>query len=310
MCRPIPLSEFRLWVRNLYSATGKTKSTVKRLDQMLAELSVALGPAATTADLTTAGIAAWMALFAPRRASATVVGHLSNLRTICAMAWEEGWLERTPAWKRLRPKGRPPATKRHHSRAELVILLRYLRTRVSLFADWESRRLYAAMAVAIYTGMRRDELLCLRVIDVDLVAGMISIVPLPCRGLKTEASERTVPIPPELGVVLAAWIPFADPLWLFPGIRHRGPWRGGKVGCRPVDALRRACIAAGIAAGTWQWMRRAWATHAETGLLLPDGAIERILGHTTPRVSRKHYCQVDLDNLRAIGRLISYDVTN
>jgi hypothetical protein len=130
--------------------------------------------------------------------------------------------------------------------------------------------------------------------------------PAASRDLKTAEAERIVPIPPELRSILVAWMPFAGPEYLLPGVKRKGPWRRAKAGRRPVDELKAACVACGISIGTWQWLRRAWATHAETGWLLPDGAIERVMGHTTPKTARRWYCQTDVDNLAAIGRLITY----
>ena len=173
--------------------------------------------------------------------------------------------------------------------------------------DWFSFRLYAAVGVAVYTGLRRDELLCLRMVDVDLAGGMLFVVPLPERDLKTPQSVRPVPICPELAVILAAWMPLAESEWLFPGVRRRGAWRGGKSGHRPADELKAACVAAGIVPGTWQWMRRAWAVHAETAWFFTDPAIDRVMGHSPgSSTSKRWYRRADLDNLRALGQRITY----
>jgi integrase len=306
MC-PIPLSELRKFVLALYSATGRKPATTGRIRQMLDELEHVLGTDATTADLNTAGMTRWLATYRPKRAPETIIGHLGNLRTICAIAQEEGWLERAPSWKRLRPRSRPPTIKRHHSRREIAELLECLRLRTVHLGDWFSWRLYAAVAVAVYTGLRRDELLCLRLVDVDLAEGIIFVVPLPERDVKTPGSVRPVPICPELGVILAAWMPLAGPVHLFPGVKRKGAWRGGKSGHRPADELKAACVAAGIAPGTWQWCRRAWAVHAETAWFFTDPAIDRVMGHSPgSTTSKRWYRRADLDNLRALGQRITY----
>jgi integrase len=304
---PIPMLELRAHVLSLYSLTGRKPATIGRIDQMFTELAGALGRSATTEALTTAGMMVWLGLYAPLRSPETTIGHLSNLRTICAMALEEGWIERVPAWKRLRPRRRRLTEKRHHSRHELATLLDYLRERAQL-GTHVSRRLQAAVAIAIYCGLRRDELLFLRLADVDLAAGIVWVVPHAERGLKTDGAERPVPIPPELAEILAGYLPHAGPVYLFTGIRRGRPWHGGRVGHRPVDELRGACVACGIAPGTWQWLRRAWATHAESAWFLNDGAIERVMGHTSPKTSKVWYRNWDLDNLRAIGKRITYQV--
>ena len=302
----IPLQDHHRFVLALYRATRKSHATIGKLDQMCRELAMALGTEASTADLTTAGMLSWLALYGPRRAPQTIVGQLSNLRTICAIAAEEGWLDRQPSWKRLRPVCRAPCPDRgrHFSRAEIAALLGWLEARVTHLGDWRSRRLYAAVATAAYTGLRRNELLFLRLEDLDFVEQIIRVVPLPARQLKTPGM-RAVPIAPELAAILADWTPHAGPEWAFPGVKRRTAWHGGKPGYRPADELRKACIAAGIPPGTWQWLRRAWATHAESAWLLSDPAIERILGHTTA-TSKRWYRKSDLDNLRALGQRITY----
>ena len=310
MSSPIPLRDHRAFTLALYHATQKSHATIGKLDQMFRELATSLGPDASTSDLTTAGMTAWLARYGPQRAPQTIIGQLSNLRTICAIAAEEGWLERQPSWKRLRPVCRGPAPERgrHFSRAEIASLLGRLEARVTHLGDWRSRRLYATVATAAYTGLRRNELLFLRLEDIDLLEQIIRVVPLPSRQLKTPESARAVPIAPELAAILADWMPHTGPEWLFPGIKRRTAWHGGKPGYRPADELREACLAAGIPPGTWQWLRRAWATHAESAWLLSDPAIERILGHTTATTSKRWYRRADLDNLRALGQRISYQL--
>ena len=306
MPRPIPLGDLHTFVLALYSANQQSKHTIGKLRQMFNELRGTLGEDATTEELTTGAMVQWKALYAPGRGLHTVAGHLSNLRTICAIAVEEGWLDRPPTWRRLWPK--LPRVElddgEYWSLIEIAALLGYLRARVAHFADWKSRRLLAAVGVALYAGLRRDELLFLRLVDVDLEAGFIRVADHDDReGLKT--GERMVPIAPELAAILADWLPHAGPVFAFPGVKRKSAWHGGKVGYRPSDELRDASQGPKIPPGTWQWARRTWATHAELVWLFSDPAIERMLGHS-PRVSKRWYRRSDLDNLRAIGRRITY----
>lgn len=309
---PIPLHDLRKFVIALYVANQMSPRTIGKLKQMFHELDNALGATAATSDLTTAGIVAWKALYASQRAPQTIVGQLSNLRTITAIAVEEGWLERAPTWKRLQPKLPPPPLEDtgYWSLEEVAKLLGYLRLRVTAFGDWKSRRLLAATAVALYGGLRRDELLFLPLDRVELASGLIWVVPHQERGVKRPTTARAVPIAPELDTILADWIPHAGPTWLLPGVKRRSAWSGGKVGYRPSDELRRACLEAKIPPGTWQWARRTWATHAELAWLLSDPAIERVLGHTPGKApgatSKRWYRKRDLPNLRAIGQRITY----
>jgi integrase len=239
-------------VLKIYSAAERRASTCQKVEQMLDELCAVLGPDAATDALTTTAMAAWRGIYGPLRASHTIIGHLSVLRTLCAIAVDEGWLERAPSCKRLRPKARPLLEQRHWSIAEVRTLLHYLADQPG---DWTNCRLYVAVAIAAYTGLRRDELLCLEWRHVDLAVGIIAVVPLPDRDLKTERSYRLVPIPPELHPILEAWKPLATRIHVLPGVRRKGPWRRAKAGRRPVDELKAACTACGIPVGTWQWLR-------------------------------------------------------
>ena len=174
--------------------------------------------------------------------------------------------------------------------------------------QWRDRRLRAAASVAAYTGLRRDELLFLRLEDIDLSGGLIRVVPTGERGLKTRDSAQPVPIPPELAPILERRIPDSGPGWLLPGVRRESAWHGGQVGKRPIDDLRRAGDAVGIRELSWQSLRRSWATHAESAWCLTDPQIQRVLRHTSPLTSRRHYPAADADNLRAIGSRVSYQV--
>jgi len=302
MAAPIPILEFSQRALELYGIVTKRPKTRQKIRQILRELAATLGPAATTADLSTEAIVRWMTLYAPRRSPNTVIGHLSNLRTLCLWAIEEGWLDHCPAFRRLRPRAVASPELGHLSRVQIVELLRHLKARAT---DWKGRRLYALVATAIYTGLRRDELLFLRMQDVDLAGALITVVPLLERALKTPESARAVPVPPELIGLLSEWVTHVRGPWLFPGVTGRGAWHGGSPGYRPVDALKAACAACGLPPATWQWLRRSWATHGEY-FGLSDEQIMSTLGHTSSATWRRWYRRVDRDNLRAIGERITY----
>jgi integrase len=276
------------------------------MTQALGELVEVMGPSATTADLTTEAISLWKAAMCPLRAYGTTVGLLSYLRAACSYAADEGWMDRVPRWKRLRPKRiMPPAIGPHLSLIESAALLGHLASR-SRSGEWACRRLESAAAIALYCGLRRDELLFLRIRDVDLEAGIISIVPVDARDLKTAASAQPVGIPPELSPILRSFIPDTGPDWMHPGLKRESAWHGGRPGHRPVDDLRRAAAAAGIPHADWQTLRRTWATHAEQRWGLTDPQIQRVLRHTSPLTSRLHYRAADVANLRDIASRVSY----
>jgi integrase len=309
---PISLADFRERLLSLYAASGKNPRTTKRMKHLFTELVATLGHGATTADLTTDAFRLWLEIYGEPRNPNTLIGQLSYFRAAVAWAIEEGWCERTPAWKRLRPRRRKSRSVRHFAVEEIRRLLRHLRAR-AISGGWSDWRLYALVALLAYCGLRRDEALFLRVEDLDLRRGFIWVAPHHRRELKTDGSEAPVPIPPELIPILESWLPMldeidqADEIFVFPGIRGRGAWSGGKPGCRPIDAYRDAVRAAiGIDKALFKWLRVSWGTHGATAFDLTDPEIQAVLRHTTPLTARRHYRESDLANLREIGERVRY----
>ena len=154
-------------------------------------------------------------------------------------------------------------------------------------------------------GPRRDEALYLRTHDLDLTSGVIRLVSHRQRPLKTATSRRLIPIPPELREILEAWLPQCQSVWLFPGIRRETPWRGGRLGHRPIDALRAAAQAAGVACPGWHALRHSWITHARTRWGIPDAIVALIAGHTSIAMTDR-YTHADAANLALGIERISY----
>lgn len=195
---------------------------------------------------------------------------------------------------------------RHHPARQIAELLAHLQACAR--SGWKEHRLHALVSLVAYTGLRRDEALWLRLRDLHLAEGYIEVEPHHRRQLKTLESGQPVPVPPELRPILEAWLPEipAHRPWVVPGVRGDAPWHGGGPGRRPIDALKAAGRIVGIAEITWQSLRASWATHAESLWGCTEEQIMRVLRHTTPDTSRRHYRQADLDNLRAIGARVSY----
>ena len=100
-------------------------------------------------------------------------------------------------------------------------------------------------------GPERNEALCLRVTDVDLINRVIRLVSHPLRPLKTSASRRLVPIPPDCGRSSRPGCLSANRFGSSRVSARETPWRGGRLGHRPIDALRAAAQAAGVACPGW-----------------------------------------------------------
>ncbi len=308
--RPIPMGRFRARVLDLYRDLGRRPLTLCKLRQVLAELA-ALEDAnghltiVKSTDLTTGNLAHWDAQNRTRRAPATRAGLMSYARAACSYAIEEGWRARAPNWRRLWPRDtRARDAPRHLPWLDVGRILTALRNRAQL-EDWPARRLYALVATIAYTGLRRDEALCLRMTDVDLINRVIRLVSHPLRPLKTSASRRLIPIPPELREILEAWLPQCQSVWLFPGIRRETPRRGGRLGHRPIDALRAAAQAAGVACPGWHALRHSWITHARTRWGIPDAIVTLIAGHTSIAMT-DIYTHPDAANLAAATERITY----
>ena len=113
---------------------------------------------------------------------------------------------------------------------------------------WDGHRLYAVVGTALLTGLRKGEVLNLRVDDCDLEGGSLRIPqrPLPCF-LRAEAK-----------VILAEWLPnvAGRTPWLFPGTKLMGPWIGGRPGEKPTQRLKKAARAVGLEGVTFESLRR------------------------------------------------------
>lgn len=293
-----------------YTVARRSPRTIAKLRGVLAELIRTVpedpkGPALVK-DLTTDGVARWMASTCGERGPNTVIGLLGYVRAIASYAAEEGLLDRPPSWRRLRPRRARPARARHHPADRIAALLD--RLEVLARDEWRAHRLLALVALVAYTGLRRDEALFLRRQDLHLGEGYLEVEPHHRRKLKTEESAQPVPIPPESVPILDAWLAAIHPRreWVIPASRGDGPWWGGSPGYRPLDRLKEAGLEVGIEGLTFQSLRRTWATHAETRWGLTDPEIMRVLRHTTADTSRRHYREADLANLRAIAERITY----
>ncbi len=243
----------------------------------------------TTADLTTESAARFVAMRSRTVNANTVRGDLSYFSAACHYAVEEGWLDRVPMFRRVRPRPVHSATPKCHSIEEVARVLEHLRSRSE---SWTGGRLHALTATVAYTGLRRDEALTLMVEDMDPAAGLITVTDR--RRLKTLASASPVPVPPELAAILKTWLPRCGSPWLFPGVRKKGPWTGGKYGERACDRIRQAGQEVGVAGFTPLSLRHTFATWARRRWGLSDLELRDVLRHISPR-TQELYLHPDPD---------------
>lgn len=317
---PIPFAALRAELLPQYDPPMASRNTKSKLAQIFRELEV-LG--VETTDQLTPELIARYVVSKPGRAPATVRGLLMNIRTICSYAEGRRYLTVSPF--RLRKLSRyirvpPPSGKQHLTAPEVRRLLELMRLDIDAkrgWAQWRARRLYALTATVAYVGLRRNEACCLWVEDIDLVEGVINLVPrsphLPAEGddparLKTEAAAQPVAIPAALKPILTDWMAhrhdhprgFAMPPripWLFPGCKRLGAWTTGGPDQRPIDRLKAVGKRAGLARVTWQMLRRSWVTRAEA-MGIPDAMATRQCRHTSTETTKRWYAKRDLESLK------------
>lgn len=300
MGEAVPFENFTRSVLALYTPPIRRKRTAEKLSQALREFAP-LCP--TTADITPAAVAAWMAR--PRARSA--ISSFSLLRSFASCCRAGSTLGILPADPfAFRPPARwwpdgaldPPERRRHLSAAQA----RQLLDRADLEAsagEWRAVRLATLVRLYLCTGLRASEALGLRVEDLDRTAGTIEVRPNARRALKTRASRRRVPIPAPLAAALEAWLAIVDCEWLFPGVTRSGPWFGGPVGRKPLDEVKALGQRAGVGPVTILMLRHTYSTLVE-GLGFGELLLQRLLGHRQRR-TQLHYRHEDIDALREAG---------
>ena len=290
---PIPLAEFRGRVQKIYRSAAKAPKTMKQLDHVL-RLAEAAG-VETTDQLTTEAMSDIILARGDEANANTTRGLISRLGRCCCLAARLRLIDRDdlPDWESLRPRKSRPVRNAPHSPQDVSRLLAGL----ARCPGWFGARLHALASLVACTGLRRNEALFARVVDLDLVRGFVFVVPR--SKLKTEASAAPVPLPDELVPTLKRWLPDTGGTWLFPGARSGGPWTGGAPGYRPLDRLRAAGDELGIAGVGFHSLRHTLATQ----LMLagtPAWAIQRILRHTTPMTTAHYLHPTDLDVARLV----------
>lgn len=305
---PIPVAEFIDRILELYRPPLRAKATYTRMRQVLGIVG-AMG-VETTADLNTSFVARFVAARAAKGEHPnTTASLLSSLRAACGLASDEGWIRRSPFARRRRwvqaVTPRPPV---YHGRQEIARALDLARCEIgeaSGWEQWKARRLYALLATVAFSGMRKNEALHLRTEDVDQDRRLLMIVARKGHRLKTAASGQPVPLAVPLAAILADWIQFINPGWLFPTMtRADRPWTGGVQGTKPLDQLQALGRRAGVEGLGFLSLRHSWATLAQHwGFSSLE--IARVLRHTSTR-TQAHYLHPDADGLRRMADRIDF----
>lgn len=163
------------------------------------------------------------------------------------------------------------------------------KTPTKQLAAWRD---FVMIQTGLLAGPRVAELCGLRVEDVDLGAGNLSII----RGKGDK--DRRVKIGPKLATVLSAWIGTRTTGWLFPG-------PGGRQLSERTFQVRLDKLAkrAGIAQRVHPHILR----HCFATALLKKGVnlrvIQRLLGHSSVAITEIYTFVDDDDAADAVGRL-------
>ncbi len=279
-------SQFTEDVLALYLPPIRRLATYRKMRQVLGEFA-AFCP--TTAELTPAAIAGWLQAH-PERRPETTLALLRTLRAACTYGVLISALDANPfVWRKPTawvdwdvPELEPPV----HSAEEMARVLA-LADQEAAGGAWKAARLRALIYTYAYLGARKREVLGLRIEDVDLAGGSIAIRTNRRRGLKTKSSSSHLPIPAELGRVLAAWMPLCGCDWLFPGATRQGPWLEGPPGLKAIDEIKALGIRAGIEGLTIASFRHTFASLAE-GWNMSELELQRLLRHSRIRTQRAY----------------------
>lgn len=309
---PIPWADFRREVEPIYQPPSVSRATAAKVRQVLNELdALAL---TSTADLTPALVARYIASRPANQSAFTLHGMLGWVRTFCQYAETAGFIRVSPfRLRKLSKWVRLPSlqtTPRHFSREQIRAVMTILASDVEQkrgWAQWKCRRDLIAVAIVSHVGCRKSEALRLQVQDVDVANRILYIRPHGVN-LKTAASEAPIPIPEALVPYIQEWeahrldSPVGHPVpldcpWFVPTTDRKAAWVSGSLKGRALSRLKAAAARAGVEGMTYLSLRHSWATHAEYFGLGPS-AIQRVLRHTSPEMARKHYRHADLPNLR------------
>jgi integrase len=146
----------------------------------------------------------------------------------------------------------------------------------------------------------------LQVHDIDLGRGVLNVVSRAAHRLKTDGSEKPVPLLPPAVKVLRDYLAHRMDLppgferkpspWVFCNMRTDTPCVNGPIGAKPIDRFQAVAKRAGVELATFQMLRRSVATHLE-GAGCGASMIQRILRHFNVGITQEYYLQADLANM-------------
>lgn len=235
----------------------------------------------------------------------TAVGRIRTYIKACfEYATDEDLIEKNPARKLVMPNIQKASCERFLSIDELRALL-----------SQASIREHVVLRILAVCGLRPAEILVLRIEDFEATQLRIDeALKERQKGeyrigeTKTSESDNYVPVPPDLGREIEAWIaghpdrnnPRA---FLFPN--SAGTAFG--VGNYLKRHLKPLADKAGVQGVTHQAFRRTSSTHMQHHGTVKD--MQRHLRHTSPQTTLKHYAKVIPESLRAAVAALDAQIT-
>jgi integrase len=295
----------------------RRKGTYTKTRQVLKEFGA---HCPTTASMSPLAIADWIAAH-PHRAPATIDSLLRHLSAVCTYGASRGYMSDPFDFRTVsswlpegEAEGESEEFSRHRSAAEVRAVLAQADSE-ALGRDWRACRLRAAVYCWAYTGAGKTEILGLRVKDIDLDKGLLSIRSHRGRKLKRGARAAALPIVPPLRRVLGPWLdrtdcdwpasPSDDRQYAFPHSYLNGPWFYGGPGRRPIDQVKALGERAGVPHLTILSFRHTLATLAE-GWGIGELMLQRLLRHARRR-TQQTYRHPDLEQMRDAAEKIDFD---
>jgi integrase len=303
----VPFPRFAREILRLYQPPLRRRSTQAKMEKVLGEFAI-LPTVKTTYDITPAAIALWIRKHQDRK-PITNRSYLGSFRAAVNYGVKMAYIRVSPwsirtdwiAFDDDEDDDLDERTDRFCSVPEIAALLDHLDAE-AIRGGWVEGRLQALVYLYTFTGMRKSEALGLRVEDVHLADHFLRLRGHKARRLKTKSSARRIAIHPELATVLYRWTPRTGSDWLIPALRRRSPWLHGSPGQKPLDHVKAAGTAVGIANLTIQALRRSLATHSRRFGLGPL-QVRDLLGHTS-ETTQAWYLEDDLAGQRAaIGKI-------
>jgi integrase len=297
----IPFDQFETEYIAVLSGPRYAVATRKKMVQVLHQVHD-LG-VRSTAELTTVTVVRYAQVRIERVSANTVRGELTYLRAACNYARRRRYRRGRIDWRTAFPRRGPRARQVLHPPQHISRVLHYLERGIDV---WTGHRLFAAASLAALTGVRRSELLYAHWSDFDLYHGVWAVVAR--HRLKTEGSERLVPLCAEAVTVARAWRAQTGCEFVVPRCDRQGPWVCGGIGHRLTDQLVAAGETCRVEGFTCQSLRHSFATWARRLWGLTGEQVSEILGHTmvTTHVENYLHARLELPELGDIARRIGY----